>query len=116
MTLYKQGSVILVPFPFTDFSTIKQRPAVVISSTQFNRSSDDIILAAITSHLQVKSLYDIHLNKTDQHHAGLPKPSVVKCGKIATVDKRLIRKQLGQLSTSTTKLILEKIHSTITSS
>jgi mRNA-degrading endonuclease toxin of MazEF toxin-antitoxin module len=49
MTVYRQGDVVLIPFPFTDFSTFKQRPAVVISSNGFNRIHQDVIVVAITS-------------------------------------------------------------------
>lgn len=38
---YRQGDVILVPFPFTDLSTIKQRPALIISADLFNADSPD---------------------------------------------------------------------------
>lgn len=49
MTLYKQGDVLLVPFPFTDQSSSKQRPAVVLSGESYNDNHSDIILAPITS-------------------------------------------------------------------
>lgn len=46
---YKFGDVILVPFPFTDQSTSKKRPAIVISSDLYNRCKPDLILIAVTS-------------------------------------------------------------------
>ncbi len=48
-TSYKRGDVVLVPFPFTDLSTTKQRPALVVSSDQFNATRNDVLVAAITS-------------------------------------------------------------------
>lgn len=47
MINYKQKSVILVPFPFSDQSTNKKRPAVVISSDEYNSKHYDIIVMAI---------------------------------------------------------------------
>lgn len=51
MTTYKFGDVILVPFPFTDQTAVKKRPAVVISSDTYNHNRDDCIIMAVTSRL-----------------------------------------------------------------
>ena len=50
-TSYSFGDVVLVPFPFTDQTAAKKRPAVVVSSELYNRARPDIILMAITSQL-----------------------------------------------------------------
>ena len=49
MMNYNFGNVVLVPFPFTDQSNKKQRPAVVISSTKYNSERPDLVIMAITS-------------------------------------------------------------------
>ena len=49
MTGYEFGDVLLVPFPFTDRSTTKRRPAVVVSSDTYHRERPDIIILAVTS-------------------------------------------------------------------
>jgi mRNA interferase MazF len=67
---------LLIPFPFTDQSTIKKRPAVVISSTQYNQNHIDVILIAITSQIQATEHPD-NLVIQDWQSAGLLKPSVV---------------------------------------
>jgi mRNA interferase MazF len=46
------GDVVLVPFPFTDQSAFKKRPAVVISSAAYNTHRRDIVILAITSQLR----------------------------------------------------------------
>ena len=51
MTPCKPGDVALLPFPFTDLTTTKQRPAVVISSEAFNARGYDIVVLAITSQI-----------------------------------------------------------------
>ena len=51
MTNYEFGDIVLVPFPFTDQSSIKKRPAVVVSSSAYNRDRPDIIILAVTSQM-----------------------------------------------------------------
>jgi len=110
MIRYKLGDVVLLPSPFTDFSTFKQRPALVISSTRFNWTHGDVIVAAISSHIMASSdKNDYRIPQSDQISAGLPRPSIVKLGKIVTIDQRLIRKRLGALSTKTTSLLLARV-------
>ncbi len=48
-TTYNFGDIILVLFPFTDQTTSKKRPAVVVSSDAYNNDRPDIILMAVTS-------------------------------------------------------------------
>ncbi len=52
MTAYKQGDVLLVPYPFTDQSGSKQRPSVVVSGDGYNQTHPDVILAPITSQIR----------------------------------------------------------------
>jgi mRNA interferase MazF len=75
MTTYRQGDVLLVPFPFTDQSGVKQRPAVVLSGVDYNRTHPDLILAPITS--QITNVLD-EILLTDWKSAGLLNPGAVK--------------------------------------
>lgn len=108
MTPFKQGDVILIPFPFTDFSTLKQRPAVIISTNNFNRRGDDVVVVAVSSHLLGKGMYEYRLSEVERKAAGLPLPSSIKLGKVVTIDQRLARKHVGKLSSETMKKILSE--------
>ncbi len=86
--------IILVSFPFTDLTTSKRRPALVVSPDDYNRGPD-IIIAFITSQLNTKSRIGDHRIGAWQE-SGLPKPSMLRM-KIATVDQRIVIKKMGCL-------------------
>src|ERR1039458_2914832 len=48
-TAYRQGDIVLVSFPFTDLTSLKRRPAVVVSPNSFNVRNEDVVLVAVTS-------------------------------------------------------------------
>lgn len=96
MTAYKFGDIVLVPFPFTDQSTVKRRPAVVISSQAYHRARPDIVIMAVTSQ-QPQTLSVVEAQILDWRGAGLLKPSVLK-PVVTTIDPALIQKKLGQLT------------------
>jgi len=83
MTPFEFGDVILVPFPFTDQTTTKQRPAVVISSRTYHALRPDLVLMAVTSQLRAATWGDVEVD--DWRTAGLLKPSAIK-PLIATIE------------------------------
>jgi len=95
MTAYNFGDVILVPFPFTDQSQTKQRPAVVVSSARYNTERPDLVLMAITSQVRSPAAFGEVIVQHWQA-AKLLKPSAIK-PIFTTLDKRLVRKSLGRL-------------------
>jgi mRNA interferase MazF len=77
MTAYKRGDIVLVPFPFSDQTTTKKRPAVVISSSRYNAVSQDTVIMAVTS--QTGKSFEIgECLIKNWKEAGLPKPSAIK--------------------------------------
>ena len=74
---YQFGDVVLVRFPFTNQKASKQRPAVVISHSDYNSKRPDVVLMAITSQLDsALSPGDIRIEHWQA--AGLLKPSAIK--------------------------------------
>lgn len=71
------GDVLLVPFPFTDQSDTKKRPAVVVSSGRYNAGRRDIVIMAITSQVRMP-LGHGEAMVVDWQGAGLVKESVFK--------------------------------------
>lgn len=91
---YARFEVVSVPFPFTDSSQSKKRPALVLSNPEFNSQSGHVVLAMITSAKNSAWISDIRIANLET--AGLPAPSVIRL-KLFTLDKRLIIQKLGQL-------------------
>jgi mRNA interferase MazF len=96
MTPFERGDVVLVEFPFTSGMASKRRPAVVVSSDTYNQSSPDLIILSVTSHLGAVAHPGDHIVH-DWNEAGLLKPSLVQT-KVATVERGLIVRSLGKLS------------------
>lgn len=88
--------VVVVPFPFTDSSRSKRRPAVILSSDEaFNRPAGHSVMAMVTSARHTPWPLDVPI--LDQAAAGLPAPSVVRM-KLFTLDHRFIAGRAGTLS------------------
>ena len=90
------GDVVLVPFPFSDQSGSKKRPAVVVSDGRYNAGRRDIVIMALTS--QVRQPLDFgEALVADWQLAGLIKTSVFK-PVFSTIEQRLVLRVMGRLS------------------
>jgi mRNA interferase MazF len=110
MTTYRQGQVVLVPFPFADLSSAKQRPAVIVSASWYNNSRPDCVLAAITSSVPAEMEPDmVRIQGSEVKTAGLRMTSVVRAGKVFTIEQDRIVKPMGQLSRASLSRVLDGI-------
>ena len=94
----KKGDIILIPFPFTDLSGSKFRPAVIIIE-----SEEDVTVCFITTQFKWQSEFDMKLEPSDLN--GLKRPSLGRLNKFATVDKDLIIGLIGSLDKQNTQLL-----------
>lgn len=95
MTGYEFGDLVLVPFPFTDQSTAKRRPAAVVSGEAYHRERADLIILAVTSQTRpTTGVGEAPIAKWRE--AGLLRPSVLK-PVLATIERRLVLRRLGRL-------------------
>jgi mRNA interferase MazF len=95
MTGYEFGDVLLVPFPFTDQTTSKRRPAAVVSSDAYHRERPDLIILAVTSQARPQPAFG-EAAVAKWKEAGLLRPSVLK-PVVATIERSLVLRKLGQL-------------------
>jgi len=85
-----KGDIVLIPFPFTDLSGNKNRPAIIIIDSEY-----DVTVCFITTQLKWHSEFDISIQPSDFN--GLKKTSLIRLNKFATIDKDLIIGRLGSL-------------------
>ncbi len=104
MVTFTVGSVVLIPFPFSDLSHSKLRPAVVIAEV----SHSDWILCQITSQAYSDS-EAIEISDDSFQQGSLQRVSYVRPGKLFTAHSTLIRREVGQLSPEVLKHIVNKI-------
>lgn len=90
MANYKLGEIVLVKFPFTNNLGFKKRPALIIKDT----NDGDVIVCRITSKLYDSS-HDIELK--DWRQNGLQLPSVIRVHKMASLEKNMIDRKLGEV-------------------
>jgi len=95
MTAYKRGNVVPGGFVFSGESGQKLRPALVISSSAYNRGRKEVVVAAITSNVR-RRLFGDHLI-ADWKAAGLLFPSVAT-GILRTVARGVIFRKLGVMA------------------
>ncbi len=88
-----KGDIVLIPFPFTNLTGSKLRPAIVLFVTDF-----DLTVSFITTHLKWKDSTDIEILPSTEN--GIKKTSLIRVSKIATVDKSLAIGKIGELQQS----------------
>ena len=86
----KQGTIVLLPFPFTDLSAYKLRPALVVAIRP-----TDVTVVFISSQVQQPRPPDLLVQPSALN--GLTKPSLICTDKLATIERRLVKGELGDL-------------------
>lgn len=98
----KKGDILLIPFPFTDLTGAKLRPAVVLVS-----GNADVTVAFITTQLRWKEPLDVILKPTKQN--GLKQESLIRLSKLATIDSNLTVGILGEIESTKIQEINENL-------
>lgn len=93
--MYKFGTVVLIPFPFTNLESSRVRPAVILSRD--THKGDDIIVAFITSNTDSSGLL-VSQKESVFLDSGLKVDSTLRFDKLATLHKRLILGELGRIA------------------
>jgi len=109
MGKFAVGQIVSSAFPFSDLTTKKLRPAIIVALGDF----DDIILCQITSKAYSSSK-PIGLTATDFMEGGLPQDSFARPDKLFTADQSIVHKAYGTVSSSKLQQILTEIRQLFT--
>ena len=96
-TMFKQREIVLVPFPYSDYSAIKKRPVLIISNDDYNQRFQDVIVCVITSNRYIDDS-SIELSDRDIEYGLLPEKSVIKAHKLFTVQQDRILKKFSSIN------------------
>ena len=102
-TMYEQKDIVLLPFPYTDLTNAKLRPALIISNNTINYT-DDRICCLITSKQTTQGIL------LDDLDGSLPFRSWAKPQRIFTIHKKIIKKKLCSVTPQLHKKILEELN------
>lgn len=105
----KQGDIILIPFPFSDQTGKKVRPALVVSNNQFNENSSDAILCGITTNIS-KDLYTVIIDNKSLEDKNIKESCCVKVENLLKIDKALIIKNIDKVKKEFLDLVIKKIN------
>lgn len=95
--MLEQRDILLVPVPFTDLSSAKRRPVVVVSNNAYNRQTSDIVVVAMTSNLTPTD-YGLTMTPSDLESGKLNRPGQIRCDKVYTLAQSVVVKTFGRIS------------------
>jgi mRNA interferase MazF len=104
MAKFVRGDVVVVPFPFSDLSQSKRRPALVVASLEGN----DAILCQITSKT-IKDAYCIPIDDSDFASGNLKQSGNIRPNRIFTADNNIILYRIGSIKKEKLAQVVEKI-------
>ena len=104
MERFVKGDVVVVPFPFSDLTRAKRRPALVIAELE----GDDLILCQITSQ-SIRDRYAVSIDESDFETGTLRRRSNVRSNRIFTADRHIILYRVGHLKPEKMDQIIDRI-------
>lgn len=109
MGRFVRGEVVVIPFPFSDLTATKRRPALVVADLP----GDDVILCQITSQ-PVGNSFSVSLADQDFSTGGLHRASTIRPERIFTADSHIILKSVGKVTDAKLQEVIAMITRLIT--
>jgi mRNA interferase MazF len=104
MLKLEQGDIVLVPVPFTDLSSTRKRPLIVISNDGYHKTAQDIIIVAMTSN-PAQTTYSFVLTSNDLSSGSLNRPGTVRADRVYTLARKIAVRVFGRVNAT----VLERI-------
>jgi mRNA interferase MazF len=104
MAKFVKGDVVVVPFPFSDLTTAKRRPTLVLATLE----GDDLILCQITSKT-IKDSYAVPIEDEHFKDGSLKQSSNVRPNRLFTADNQIVLYKVGQLNIQKLNEVTEKV-------
>ncbi len=108
MGRFIKGDIVVLPFPFTDLSSAKKRPALVLADL----AGDDYIMLQITSK-GIRDSYALPLLQTDFASGSLKQDSNIRPNKIFTLDEKLVLYKIGHINKDKLSECIDKVCSIV---
>ena len=109
---YFRGDIILVPFPFTDLTGSKVRPAIILSDHRVHYSGDMIIAQVTTQELKGSFYVTISNEDVETPFKDPVRQQYIYCKKLATIETRIVHKKITRIKLDSK---MEEILSTVRS-
>ena len=108
----EQGDIVLIPVPFTDLSSQKRRPVIIISNDAYNHKTKDLVVVAMTSN-PASVGYGFTITSADLEKGTLNRPGQVLVDKIYTLSQAIVVKTFGRVNLATLDHIRKILQSLI---
>lgn len=102
----KNGEIVIINFPFTDLSSKKLRPALILSNEKFNKSKNCILMGIYSK--EGLEGFSVKLEQKDLISGKIKKTSFLRFQNIFTLEKRLIIKRIAEIKSDKLDQILDK--------
>lgn len=102
------GHVVVVPFPYTDLSKTKRRPAFVLTPEGYNRGARDLLLAYVTSVPQ-EDRWAVGVTDEALASGSLPKPSWIRADKVFTLSQDLPRGPVAAVTAGVREAVRDRL-------
>ena len=107
--MFQQKELVLLPYPFSNQTGSKVRPAIIVSNDNFNKRCEDCVMIPLTTIIKDEP-FSLIVNQDSLESGKLLKQSRVRIDKLFTIKKNLIIIKIGKINDKTFDKIKAEIN------